>query len=48
MAAILTLIIVLTISIIIVRVATVALTLTGLSRDLARFQALFGGDDASR
>lgn len=39
MAAILTLIVVLMISLIIVRVATVALTLTGLSRDLARFQA---------
>ena len=39
MAAILTLIVVLLTSLIIVRVATVALTLTGLSRDLARFQA---------
>lgn len=39
MAAILSLLVVLVISLLIVRVATVALTLTGLSQPLARFQA---------
>ena len=39
MIAILTLMTVLTLSLVIVRVATIALTLTGLSRELARFQA---------
>ena len=39
MAAVISLILVLVLSLIVVRVATVALMLTGLSRDLARFQA---------
>ncbi len=39
MIAIISLLIVLIVSLIIVRVATVALTLTGVSRDMARFQA---------
>jgi len=39
MIAILSLIIVLVVSLVIVRVATVALTLTGVSREMARFQA---------
>jgi len=39
MAAVLSLILVLALSLVVVRVATVALVLTGLSRDLARFQA---------
>lgn len=39
MIAILSLILVLLMSLVIVRIATVALTLTGLSKDLARFQA---------
>ncbi len=39
MVAILSLVIVLVVSLVIVRVATVALTLTGVSREMARFQA---------
>lgn len=40
MAAVFTVLIVLTFSLIVVRVATVGLTITGLSKDLAQFQAL--------
>ena len=40
MAAVFTVLLVLAMSLVVVRVATVALTLTGLSKDLAEFQAL--------
>ena len=40
MVAVLTVLIVLTISLIVVRVATVSLVMTGISKDLAQFQAL--------
>jgi hypothetical protein len=40
MAAVLTVLFVLTISLVVVRVATVSLTMTGVSKDLAHFQAL--------
>ncbi len=40
MIAVLTVLLVLTMSLVVVRVATVGLTLTGLSKDLAQFQAL--------
>jgi len=39
MVSVIVLLIILTLSILITRIATVALTLTGLSRDSARFQA---------
>jgi hypothetical protein len=40
MAAVITLLFVLVLSLVVIRVATVGLTMTGLSRDLAQFQAL--------
>src|SRR4029079_3638578 len=40
MGAVFTVLIVLTCSLVVVRVATVGLTMTGLSKDLAQFQAL--------